>query len=151
MKDRRSVGVPRQHTGATATWEEASKCYYCDREMQTTAKRRPQFNLTATVHVLICMYEDCPYFVRTARANDGDGDRWTKIVERLADGTIPIRPEGRRGREFQKLPRMSQEAYTALLERIEEEDRKLRVDRQRGKFGGLLDSETGRVIPATEE
>jgi len=145
MKNRRSVGIPHQHTGATATWEEASKCYYCDREMQKAGQRRPQFNLTATVHNLVCMYDDCPYFART------DGDRWAKIVEQLADGTIPIRPEGRRGREFQKLPRMSQEAYTALLERIEEEDRKLRVDRQRGKFGGLLDSETGRVIPATEE
>ena len=145
MPPRRSVGIPRQHTGATASWDEASKCYYCKREMKEVGKRRPRFNLTATVHNLQCEYNDCPYFART------DGDRWTKIVETLADGTIPIRPEGRRGNEFQKLPRMSQEAYTALLERIEEEDRKLQVDRLRGKFGGLLDPETGRIIPASEE
>lgn len=150
--------IPPQHTGQTATWDEASKCFYCKREMSIARQQRPAMNLTATVLVLVCQYEDCPYYQQTAknrRAALGNpnerGDQWVKIVERLADGTIPVRLVGPRAREFQRMPRVSQESKTAFIERMEAEIERTRVDRARGKHGGLYDPRTGQTYEAPEE
>lgn len=144
-------------TGNTASWDEASRCYYCQQEMKEISKRRAPTRLTATVYTLQCMNDDCPYHQRdTARAvhETGDenevGDRWRKVVEKLADGTVPIRPAGRRGKELPRMPRVSDEAISMMSDRIREEDELIqRLSRQGGE-GGRLDPDTGRIIAPPE-
>jgi len=138
-------------TGNTASWDEASRCFYCHQQMQEIGKRRPPMNLTAMVYTLQCQNDDCIYYRRTKIAaqrddHNADGDRWVRIVEKLADGTVPIRPAGQRGKELPRMPKMSDEAISMMSDRIREEDELIqRLSRQGGE-GGRLDPETGRII-----
>jgi hypothetical protein len=151
--------LPTYYTGQTATWEEASKCFHCQREMREIGQpKTPPRNLSAKVHTLQCMYDDCPYYMRTKAHivhDTGDpnaeGDRWNRLVEKLADGTIPIRPQGLRGKELPRLPRMSDEAVSMMADRIQEEDDLIAKLTRQGGSGARLDPNTGRVVAPPED
>lgn len=144
------------YTGNTASWEEASACYYCQQQMREVGTRRAPRNITAKIHVLQCMNDDCPYYRKTmnaARQDDptADGDRWNRLVERMADGTIPIRPQGLRGKELPRMPRISDEAVTRMQERIQAENEFMEKLSKHGGQGARLDPESGRIIRPPED
>lgn len=65
----------------TVDWETASRCPRCNEPMATVHSFRPALNLSATLYVLECRNANrCPW-----------GEvRGRKIVEVMADGTIPV-------------------------------------------------------------
>lgn len=144
------------YTGNTASWEEASACYYCQQQMRDVQQKRSTMNLTAKVHYLVCYNDDCLYYRKTknaARQDDptADGDRWLRIVEKMADGTIPIRPQGLRGKELPRMPRISDEAVTRMQERIQAENEFMEELSKHGGEGARLDLESGRIIRPPED
>lgn len=70
----------------TGDWGTASRCYYCEEPMTVISKSRVPLRLTATSHTLECRNDRCKYFVQLR-----GGDRWRRVVEVNADGTIPVR------------------------------------------------------------
>lgn len=78
----------------TVSWQEASRCPICDSQMAVINTQRPALNLSATVYTLECRNVNrCRWAEEKAR----------KIVEVLADGTIPVMLPGPKAFDAQKL------------------------------------------------
>jgi hypothetical protein len=65
----------------TVDWETASRCPICGTQMAVKNQRRPALNITSTVYELEC---------RNINRCRWAEEKATKIVQILADGTIPV-------------------------------------------------------------
>jgi hypothetical protein len=77
----------------TVSWEEASRCPRCEVQMTAVKQMKSHYNLTATIHILECRNQRCPWGETHER----------KSVEVMADGTIPVMLPGPKMYDAQQL------------------------------------------------
>lgn len=92
----------------TVDWETASRCPRCEVQMTAIEQKRSPFNLTATIHILECRNDRCVW----------GRERMRKMVEIMADGTIPVMLPGPKTYDVPLLTKEQQAKIDEYFEQV---------------------------------